>query len=49
VTVPFSRTIPIAVEIPLVMDVPLDIVLSDTPFGDYLRNLSQKLGQGVGE
>jgi hypothetical protein len=45
VTVLFSRTIPIEVDVPIVMDIPLDIAISETPFGDYLRDLGESLRQ----
>jgi hypothetical protein len=43
VIVPFSRTIPINIQVPIVLDVPIDIALSDTPFGEYLLNLGERL------
>ena len=48
-TVPVSRTIPIQVDVPVVMDVPVDIPLSETPLGDYLRGLSESLRQMAAE
>lgn len=45
VIVPFERTIPINVQVPIVLDVPIDIAISDTPFGEYLRNLGEQLRQ----
>jgi hypothetical protein len=47
VTVPISRTIPVELNVPIVMEVPLDIAISETPFGDYLRNASKQLDKAV--
>ncbi|RME76584.1 MAG: hypothetical protein D6784_05470, partial [Chloroflexi bacterium] len=47
VVVPINMTIPVAMEVPIVMDVPIDIAISDTPFGAYLRNLGDALRQAT--
>jgi len=43
VIVPFSRTIPINIQAPVVLDVPIDIALSETPLGEILRDLGERL------
>jgi type II secretory pathway pseudopilin PulG len=49
VIVPISRTIPIQTDIPIAMDVPINIAIADTPFGDYLLDLSESLQQLAGD
>lgn len=43
VVVPFDRTIPVILQVPIGLEVPIDIGLSETPLGDYLRNLAEQL------
>jgi hypothetical protein len=40
-----SRTIPVQTDIPIIIDVPIDIAIAETPFGDYLLDLSRSLNQ----
>ena len=47
VVVPINLTVPIAMEVPVVMDIPIDIPLNETPFGAYMKDLSQTLRQTV--
>jgi hypothetical protein len=48
VIVPINRTIPVQAEIPIALDVPIDIAIADTPFGDYLLELSDSLREVSG-
>ena len=47
VTVPINFTVPIAMNVPVVMDIPIDIPLNETPFGAYMKDLSNSLRQAV--
>jgi hypothetical protein len=47
VIVPIDMLLPIALEVPVQMDVPIDIAIEETPFGDYLQQLSNRLRQGL--
>lgn len=47
VVVPFKRTIPIQAEVPVVLDVPVDIALRDTPLGELLLDLAERIRQAT--